>query len=94
MYVALLLPVTWLICSSWWTHSAERQLLWLFSVTSLVSEGFSRYSLILSESRLALSEASFFPTVHLTSAKEEDKKASMLVLKQAALYKMSCSVKK
>lgn len=54
----LVLAVAWLIHCARWTQDAERQLQWLFSVVSLVFEGFARYSLILSESQMDLSGAS------------------------------------
>ena len=58
VYVSVLVPVFWLIHGS--QRSAEPQLQWLFSVVSLVPEGFAGHTLILSESRVALSEASCF----------------------------------
>lgn len=52
-----LLPVAFMVPGG---HSAERQLQRLVSVVSLVSEGVTRYSLILSDSRLVPSKASRF----------------------------------
>lgn len=59
VYVSVfVLAVAWLIHGARWTQGAEPQLQWLFSVVSLIFEGFARYSLILSESQMDLSEAS------------------------------------